>query len=433
MTVSDGYYITSFCDSGNATQAVIGSNLQTSKCSTPASNQYVVSPCIKINATVGNGYATVGRDTVIKNCSIPSNSYFTSICLTGDINTVGKGPTFSLCSQPSATQFVQSSCIVGSYNQIGNNSITSDCITVINDGYYFKERCNQGNIFSQGSNAKISKCSLPTTSQTSCSSTEYLNYVTSLCVKGSYDIIGQDSLLKTCTLPQTGKIVYASCIGGSYDILGSDTVQSEKLCPFSTIGSSVTGNFSCVCDKSYYQSSLNTKCVTCQDGMLCDENNILYSNVEVLDGYYKVVNNDFQLVAALECPPNACNYNSSSNSVCREGYRGYLCSNCDEGYYDSNSLRDATKCEVCPSSKAGELVVIFGIMGAVAVGCLIISFLVYLKLNRNLNVDKKKKVKKVTSVLQRLVLSHLQILSIIGQFSKKNIYIYIYYNTNDDL
>jgi hypothetical protein len=107
--------------------------------------------------------------------------------------------------------------------------------------YYFRvcEGKSEDKEFTVDVNSEYKACSLPT----------FGNYVTSVCVQGSFLSLGSDTVQARCTLPSntTDEFVYKQCDAGSPFRLGTDAVILP-VCP--------TG--------SYYPDN-NGVCVQCSD------------------------------------------------------------------------------------------------------------------------------------------------------------------------
>ena len=86
-------------------------------------------------------------------------------------------------------------------------------------------------------------------------------------------------------------------------------------------------------------------------------------------------------------------------------------------------MTEAPVCVTCPKS----LFIVLAIVGSVILGCLFVAGLVSMKLSKsdkylkNLNSIEglQERMKFVLSVVQRMVLSHMQVLSVIGDFDFK--------------
>jgi hypothetical protein len=52
----------------------------------------------------------------------------------------------------------------------------------------------------------------------------YGQFTTSPCISGSFDYVGIDTEIKSCTLPIAGQIIKKRCVTGSYNSLGQDAL-----------------------------------------------------------------------------------------------------------------------------------------------------------------------------------------------------------------
>ena len=86
-------------------------------------------------------------------------------------------------------------------------------------------------------------------------------------------------------------------------------------------------------------------------------------------------------------------------------------------------MTEAPVCVTCPKS----LIIVLAIVGSVILGCLFVAGLVSMKLSKSdkylKNLNSKEglqvRMKSILSVVQRMVLSHMQVLSVIGDFDFK--------------
>ena len=446
--VPDKSFITSFCDAGspNIVGGRNGMNLQFSACTSPSNNEYVTKPCFKGNGTLG----LAGTNTKISNCtSPPLNSYVTSKCVSGNYNTNGTNTLFTSCSFPSSKQYVNETCNSGDYHNLGSNTKLDNCSFSDNDVYkrekkYFTKICKSGSPTEKGQNSMVADCTHPSKDNSDkCSSIEVGEYVSSSCKGGEWNVsTGTNTVIKSCSEVNLAMTTLRKCLSGSYDAPGLDIKQTGLVCKDFQSRDDNREISMCVCASGYYSgsSSSSSSCVSCPLGRSTDVSsgvstsalncsvNTPYNMTTIMPGYYKVLNEDYQLVAALPCPPGACNSNTSgSTTVCSSGYQGFQCSTCTRDYYNAQPIKEVPSCNKCPPNEVAASATVFSGMGLMILGQLLfIAFLVYMKIKKgekslqlSNESNKKVKVKQLTSVLQRLTISHLQILAIIGQFDFK--------------
>ncbi|TNV74981.1 hypothetical protein FGO68_gene13540 [Halteria grandinella] len=119
-------------------------------------------------------------------------------------------------------------------------------------------------------------------------------------------------------------------------------------------------------------------------------------------GYWRSSNESDNFIKCLN--PIACLGGSNSNaSQCQEGYQGILFSDCALGY--SKSLA-SFKCSNCPSRASNIIILIVVIIGvALFLTLLIVS-----------NLNSALKDKNYLAVFLRVLLNHLQVLTLSGSF-----------------
>jgi len=203
-----------------------------------------------------------------------------------------------------------------------------------------------------------------------------------------------------------------------------------------------------VCDVGFFTnmthsgSDKSLACISCksQSGLICDREDMKYTDVGVESGFFRIVDHESKLVVAVPCPSgvSGCSSigNSSSSSAndgfgCNEGYSGLLCSVCSPLYYNSKKIDEpVTECVSCISTSITSRQLSLGLM--IVIGLVAVAFMIHLRMRKTANLvtldsnnpenSSKSKtqvhisVKNADSVLQRLTLSHLQILSILGGF-----------------
>ena len=130
----------------------------------------------------------------------------------------------------------------------------------------------------------------------------------------------------------------------------------------------------------------------------------------------------------------SCSVGACINSTCTTGYEGFLCASCSTGFFTSlkSNVYNGATCNACADQKYKILEVSITFL----LGLFIISGLVWVKIKsisskvktRVLSVDSqpqnvsstpsngetKTSLKSNSSIIQRMLLSHLQLLAILG-------------------
>ncbi len=120
----------------------------------------------------------------------------------------------------------------------------------------------------------------------------------------------------------------------------------------------------------------------------------------------------------LRCPPNAC-----VNGTCNEaaGFTGFLCSQCEDSFYRSSKLISEAECSLCSSTSNPSL----DVFVLICLGCVVLTYLVYGKTRSIKRMVSRHTLtgddlagqgnSRNTAVVQRLLLSQLQVISIVGK------------------
>jgi hypothetical protein len=236
-----------------------------------------------------------------------------------------------------------------------------------------------------------------------------------------------------------------------------DTQIAENPCPTNQVYDKAdvgaVGATACVCDVGFFQSVDSTVgkiCIPCNKevspGLICDRENLMYNHVSVKDGYFRVIDDDLKLVAGVPCLSglSGCkSYDGSGSALnvsCAEGYLGLLCSECAPKYYNTKTIKDVVV-ECLPCDSTPQSTQWLEISLSTLMGLAVIAFFIRIRLNRSKylidepeapdqlslksltspksSLKVRSHEKKSNSVLQRLALSHLQVISILGRFDFK--------------
>ncbi|TNV88178.1 hypothetical protein FGO68_gene13761 [Halteria grandinella] len=172
------------------------------------------------------------------------------------------------------------------------------------------------------------------------------------------------------------------------------------------VGEQMLQNGRCqICPSGQYSLESQTEpysCKECQDQVSeCIGGKELYP----LPGYWRSSNHTDLFLACLY--PPACigrsQIENSTQTECAEGYQGILCANCQYGYsksYDSN------RCSKCPDNLENILLI----------AVFIIVFLVVITILVRSNIQNESQEKNFLPVFLRILLNHLQILSLTASF-----------------
>ncbi|KNC49101.1 uncharacterized protein AMSG_11847 [Thecamonas trahens ATCC 50062] len=115
----------------------------------------------------------------------------------------------------------------------------------------------------------------------------------------------------------------------------------------------------CVCQATFYTPDAlpDTRCLPCPDGGVCAGGT---AAPVASDGFYDVTNPGGSAAFAACRRPSAC---SGGTEVCNNGYSGYMCTRCLDGYYSDPSRR----CQKCPAGSGG-------LFGFVCVAVFVVAF-----------------------------------------------------------
>jgi hypothetical protein len=200
------------------------------------------------------------------------------------------------------------------------------------------------------------------------------------------------------------------CPLGSYsNVTGASVIEECKPCKSdrSTVGVGSTSELECLCKSGYY-TDLNGDCKLCQDGIVCDKLSTSLTEVTVEEGFYPII--DDGTIHSMKCLSKAaCN-----GSACNPGYEGFLCATCSINYQSPNSIQSTPLCLSCDETFSTNMIQL-GI--AFVVGILLLAILIKMKFVKSRNIMKNESTSSNISVIQRVFLSHLQVIGIIGGFN----------------
>ncbi len=134
----------------------------------------------------------------------------------------------------------------------------------------------------------------------------------------------------------------------------------------------------------------------------------------IRDGFFRIEGGQGS-ISTIACPPGAC-----IQSNCSVGYQDFLCSKCSENYFKVGNLQSTTRCKECKSSMMSAV----ESMAVISFGLLVIAYVIFkrvkavAKIKEAVSPDGKVNASSVTSastVIQRLAIDHLQIVTIIGR------------------
>ena len=146
----------------------------------------------------------------------------------------------------------------------------------------------------------------------------------------------------------TGTLVCAPCsLGTASSVLSAEPCQA-LVCAGNQV---ISSNNTCVCKAGFWKGSVASDgsgdCVACPTGGLCEQG---LGTPSATPGFFASSGGSAGIVFS-PCPnPNAC----SGNNICASGYSGYLCIDCQNGYFRSK----LDTCDACPSSPGLLLLVL---------------------------------------------------------------------------
>lgn len=210
--VADGFYVSSFCQPG--TFDAVGNNRVVARCSTPSAGQFVVTPCQQGSSTRS------GADTVLALCRsvTPAANEYVRTCVAGTYNMAGSDSIALPCTMPVAgSTYVSAVCFQGSqfFNIAGRDAVLKQCDnSEIVGGKFVSSVCDPGSAFFVGSNRILSTCAVPKVNE----------FVAGACLAGSSMEVGTNTDIQACSTPMSGEYVSATCISGSAYVEGADTI-----------------------------------------------------------------------------------------------------------------------------------------------------------------------------------------------------------------
>ncbi|TNV74992.1 hypothetical protein FGO68_gene289 [Halteria grandinella] len=172
------------------------------------------------------------------------------------------------------------------------------------------------------------------------------------------------------------------------------------------LGEQLLQNGRCqICPSGQYLLELQTApsiCKKCQDLVSeCPGGNEIYP----LPGYWRISNQSDDFLKCLY--PYACNgrqqLSNNAQGTCAEGYQGILCADCQKGYSKSHS---SNRCSQCPTKVQNMLLVTV----------FILIFLIIIIILVRSNIQTGSSEKNFLPVFLRILLNHLQILSLTASF-----------------
>ena len=148
-----------------------------------------------------NGYYWNGNNCVVCSIitSIPSSSYFSSVCYGVTNSDTGYSP----CTTVMPNYYVSSLCVQGSSIIQGSDLIQTSCSP--SNGYYVTFPCIQGNYSSPGTSFNQAACASPSIGQ----------YVISFCIPGNSSFIGSNTGISSCSSSSNGFYTSSLCKGGN--------------------------------------------------------------------------------------------------------------------------------------------------------------------------------------------------------------------------
>ncbi len=169
-------------------------------------------------------------------------------------------------------------------------------------------------------------------------------------------------------------------------------------------------------------------CSDCPEGAFCF-GSVTWSDIIAKRGYWRDRNNDRFFAKCLiseaclggcvgnekECPKVEDNHTTGCNEIagfqreCSPEGSCRLCSTCRIGY--SKSL-DALTCNKCPTSSEALTEGLMAIIGILFLLLLIFGLLIFLKIKSSTSSDHGAKTKAVHSTIKRILLTHMQIVSL---------------------
>ena len=174
----------------------------------------------------------------------------------------------------------------------------------------------------------------------------------------------------------------------------------------------------CLCAKSFYGSPTDEiGCLPCTEGMVCSKVGTTVDSIITAVGFWRADENS---VDVIKCPYGEDSCPNSTVAGCNDGHEGFLCATCSTGFY-RDSGNPKTPCSACVTT----------IFRYIEVGLTMLVMLVVARYVVHKSLKQSKVLKQLIAstglvgdnkkiqhgVVQRLALSHLQVISLVGKFN----------------
>jgi len=230
-----------------------------------------------------------------------------------------------------------------------------------------------------------------------------------------------------------GAAICTECVGG---ITGGEGSSKCELCDQNEVPDrfSVTcvrcatnavslGTNQCQCLNDFYAIPENfddnrqpVDCIDCPEGGVCDGLNTTVNEVNVDEGYWFSPWESQNTLKFVECRNEACSGGERDGDNCRDGYKGVLCTECQDDY----QRVDTYDCSQC---SGGTGLVIFRIVGTWILIFIIAFIITYVNISdaeKIARAHEKGEVGRLdtdASILMKILLNFLQFNTVASLFN----------------
>lgn len=239
ITIPKGSYVKETCYKGtDNVDNGFGKNTVIVPCKAPQFNEWVTSIC-----TTGDFDTLGANDAVILPCSNPSSDskYVTDLCVSGSAGIIGSDTIIADCYEPLINEFTTVACSPGSFNKVGSDTVKKFCLgegdrsDEISLTHYYTKECFKGSYKAPGFDAEKARCKIP-------DDTVAVDYVKVICNKGTFSSRGSNTVLEGCGEPSTTQYVDKICI------FGDNAISTGVATQFLDCKTPITGEYvSTVC------------------------------------------------------------------------------------------------------------------------------------------------------------------------------------------
>eukprot|EP01012_Entosiphon_sulcatum_P030297 TRINITY_DN3729_c0_g1_i6.p1 TRINITY_DN3729_c0_g1~~TRINITY_DN3729_c0_g1_i6.p1 ORF type:complete len:6116 (-),score=439.75 TRINITY_DN3729_c0_g1_i6:64-18258(-) len=219
---------------------------------------------------------------------------------------------------------------------------------------------------------------------------------TTIVLRGRFIPEGADGTRTEVVSSTTAEISFSSLLlVAKHGITYRLNVTADQLALTPAISTPI---FRSLCSRSEYARQYATDCVSCPSHATCNGSMILL----VDDNYWRATNVSLTVYSCGSSSKTRC-IGSTVTGTCKVNFQGPACQVCASGY-------GGTSCNACPKNQSSNALYIIGY--AVAV-------IVVLGIFVSMQMRKTSTKKGALPILSKLLVSHLQVSSRLGQFVRE--------------